>query len=412
VPGARSSWNWSLVKCPLGAPGLGSCPAGRSRRCPGWPAVARCHRRYHQRRWAWALAGPHRPPTRSWGRPIAVDLVDQFGQQLRRRGRVAKVARGGGGRGNQLAVGVDQGMPLVAVKATGAALVAMAGVGIDHRDHPVGGDLTGDPEAAIVALLQVLADDGAQQPSGLSRRRRQRAARQDPSTPWASRAGAATSAALAAWSSRSIGGLARPASSSAPASTPQLGRQPLLGHLEQPRDGRAQQRDGVHGRHRVIQRCGVQHPPHPTSPACLAASMVTAKIRSGRAEAASRAPMSTSTVWLKPGSSNASPTTGVLPAGIEAERLDASRSDRPCSRRSTITVATIRRGTLRRPTSANRSANNSSPTSRSPWWYSTAQMDCSPTRPAHTAAVPHHRSTCLGSSRRSSATPGSGITSM
>jgi len=39
----------------------------------------------------------------------------------------------------------------------------------------------------------------------------------------------------------------------------------------------------------------------PTSPACLAASMVTAKIRSGRAEAASRARMSTSTVWLKPG---------------------------------------------------------------------------------------------------------------
>jgi hypothetical protein len=39
----------------------------------------------------------------------------------------------------------------------------------------------------------------------------------------------------------------------------------------------------------------------PTSPACLAASTVTSKIRSGRAEAASRARMSTSTVWLKPG---------------------------------------------------------------------------------------------------------------
>ena len=39
----------------------------------------------------------------------------------------------------------------------------------------------------------------------------------------------------------------------------------------------------------------------PTSPACLAAATVTSKIRSGRAEAASRARMSTSTVWLKPG---------------------------------------------------------------------------------------------------------------
>ena len=39
----------------------------------------------------------------------------------------------------------------------------------------------------------------------------------------------------------------------------------------------------------------------PTSPACRAAWRVTSKIRSGRAEAASRARMSTSTVWLKPG---------------------------------------------------------------------------------------------------------------
>jgi len=39
----------------------------------------------------------------------------------------------------------------------------------------------------------------------------------------------------------------------------------------------------------------------PTSPACLAAWTVTAKIRSGRAEAAYLARMSTSTVWLNPG---------------------------------------------------------------------------------------------------------------
>ena len=39
----------------------------------------------------------------------------------------------------------------------------------------------------------------------------------------------------------------------------------------------------------------------PTSPACLAASTATSKIRSGRSEAASRARMSTSTVWLNPG---------------------------------------------------------------------------------------------------------------
>ena len=39
----------------------------------------------------------------------------------------------------------------------------------------------------------------------------------------------------------------------------------------------------------------------PTSPAFLAASKVTSKIRSGRVEAARRARMQASTVWTNPG---------------------------------------------------------------------------------------------------------------
>jgi len=94
-------------------------------------------------------------------------------------------------------------MAFVAVKAAGAGLVAVAGLGVDGGDHPVGGDLRGDPEAAIGVLLQVLAHHGGQQPSGLGHPCRQRAALQDPSI-----ARASTSAARAAWSSQSICGLA------------------------------------------------------------------------------------------------------------------------------------------------------------------------------------------------------------
>ena len=47
---------------------------------------------------------------------------------------------------------------------------------------------------------------------------------------------------------------------------PQLGLQHRVGHLQQTPDGRTDQRDGVHGGHRVIQRRGIQHPlgPHQT----------------------------------------------------------------------------------------------------------------------------------------------------
>jgi hypothetical protein len=86
-----------------------------------------------------------------------LDLVDQLGQQLGRGRRIADIARGRGGRQHQLAVRVDRGMPLVAVKAAGAALVAMPGIGVDGGEYPVGGDLAGDSEPAIAVLLQVLA---------------------------------------------------------------------------------------------------------------------------------------------------------------------------------------------------------------------------------------------------------------
>ena len=46
----------------------------------------------------------------------------------------------------------------------------------------------------------------------------------------------------------------------------QLALQPGLGHPQQTADRRADQRDRVHGGHRVIQRCRVQHPLQPDHP--------------------------------------------------------------------------------------------------------------------------------------------------
>jgi hypothetical protein len=72
----------------------------------------------------------------------------------------------------------------------------MAGIRIDGGDHPVGGDLARDPEAAVACLLQVLGHHHGQQPGGLGHRRRQRAALQDPQHRVGIRARASTSAGL------------------------------------------------------------------------------------------------------------------------------------------------------------------------------------------------------------------------
>ena len=143
----------------------------------------------------------------------------------------------------------------------------MAGVSVDDRDHPVGGDLAGDPEHPIVALLQVLAHHRGQQPHGLGHRLGERAALQQRQRrvriPGA-RSHQRLPHCLVVPVDLRLGrrGVLLPAGQG----RLQFGRQRLVGRLEQPPDGRAQQRDGVHGGHRVIQRRGVQHPPHPDQP--------------------------------------------------------------------------------------------------------------------------------------------------
>jgi hypothetical protein len=59
-------------------------------------------------------------------------------------------------------------MGLVAINAVGGGLMAMAGLGIDRGDDPVGRGARKDPEAAVGRLLDVLAGDGGQQHRRLS----------------------------------------------------------------------------------------------------------------------------------------------------------------------------------------------------------------------------------------------------
>ena len=50
--------------------------------------------------------------------------------------------------------------------------MAVAGVGIDRTDDPVGGDLARDPDPAVRSVLEVLAEHGREQGGGLGELRR------------------------------------------------------------------------------------------------------------------------------------------------------------------------------------------------------------------------------------------------
>jgi len=86
----------------------------------------------------------------------------QRGQHL----GVAAVGRPDLGFDDDLGVGVDGDMALVAVESTGGGFVAVARLGIHRRDHPVDCGAPSAAKRAVVGLLNVLADDRGQQGGG------------------------------------------------------------------------------------------------------------------------------------------------------------------------------------------------------------------------------------------------------
>jgi hypothetical protein len=102
-----------------------------------------------------------RPPWRRRSRWAS--LRSTVGQQRRRHRRVAGVGRSHLRRRDDLAVGSDGHMALVAIESRRVRLVAVARLRVHHRDHPVGRYPLRDHKPAVGGLLDVLADHRGQQ---------------------------------------------------------------------------------------------------------------------------------------------------------------------------------------------------------------------------------------------------------
>ena len=128
-------------------------------------------------------------------------------EQLANGVTVGHVGRGDGHLGDELGVGVDREVGLVAVEAAVPRLVAVAGLGVDGRDDPVLGHAADDAKDPVVALFGVLAGDEGQQLGGRQRSAGRASPSRTPRAASASRTSASTSASRAALSSQSHGGL-------------------------------------------------------------------------------------------------------------------------------------------------------------------------------------------------------------
>ena len=136
----RSTPNRSLANRPAGADG-------------GWiGSPSRCLRHRD-------AVGTHRSIGRVAvnRRVVAALVAEEIDDEILSDRRVAGVAGRDDRVRDDLAVGVDGYVTLVAIEATGLGLVPVPGVGIDSRDHSIAGDLAGDAEPAVVTLLEILA---------------------------------------------------------------------------------------------------------------------------------------------------------------------------------------------------------------------------------------------------------------
>ena len=330
---------------------------------------------------------------------------DQVAEQCRRDRGVAAGGRADLGGADDLGVGVDRDMGLVAVKAVGGGLVPVAGLGIHRGDDPVGRGALEDPEAAVAGLLDVLAGDGGQQRGRLGHPWVQPLAPQGVVGP----VGVADQRVHQLLPGGPIGPV-----------TGRLARRGVVVLALQPRShlGLASAGGQARSSPRIAPRSivtvswvvtassnGAESSTRltPTSPTWRASSQVTRKIRSGSAERRSRARRSTSTVWAKLAVSSPA-TASATPAAYrqrtsKANRSAASRSDSPSSRCSTITTARIDGGTDRRPVGSNRSANSSGGNSRARSRARNRYTD-----PSGSAAS-HQRAPAVGSSGRRSWRP-------
>ena len=153
-------------------------------------------------------------------------------------------------------------MALVAVEGAGLRLVAVAGVGVDRADHPVRRDPPGDPDPAVRSCLEVLAEHGREQRGRLGEGWCQRLPlhRQQHGLPVT---GERVDERRPGVGIVPVGGglAACAVVVVAPEDRAQRGL-PLVRGREHAPDRAPHEGDRVHGRDRVVQRGGVEHPPH------------------------------------------------------------------------------------------------------------------------------------------------------
>jgi hypothetical protein len=83
---------------------------------------------------------------------------------------VSGVARGDGGGGDDLGIGVDANVSFVAVESTCDGLRPVPGLRVDGGDHPVFRDPPRDPKHPRLVLIEVLTEHGGQQRRRLGHR--------------------------------------------------------------------------------------------------------------------------------------------------------------------------------------------------------------------------------------------------
>ena len=96
-------------------------------------------------------------------RLLASGLFEQIPALFDSRCGVAEVARADHGRGDELGVRIAGDVTLLAAEAVRNGLVAVTGLRVDGRDHPVRRDALGDRTDAVRSLLEVLAEHLEQQ---------------------------------------------------------------------------------------------------------------------------------------------------------------------------------------------------------------------------------------------------------
>jgi len=232
----------------------------------------------------------------------------QVGQQRLGHRRIPTIGGADLGGGDDLGVGIGGDVALVAVIAARAGLVAVAGLRVDQRQHPIRGDALGDDEAAVGGLLDILADHGRQQLGRLG-------------GVWAELDAAQGVQRPVAIPEQRVhqllaGGLIVPVADRLAGLLVVVVTQQRRRHRRGDSTGSARSSPRIPPRTKVTvsqvataSNKGAESSTRrtPTSPTRRASSVVTRKIRSGSAEARSRARSSTSTVCTNPGISSSTP---------------------------------------------------------------------------------------------------------